>query len=201
LPDDAQLGEDLSYEIRVGDDTRTDPFINHFSRRVVEYIRSDNGKKGKRVLPAIEGQGDRQLPDGLSMPNVIEVHEEDWQNVGFDRSSALLIKHMGETEAYDFYVNLDNIYLKTDIRRLSDKDHRLLESRFKYGLVIMGLAIIKARENINKSKNADNDEESVERYVYDVSKALAPVILPMIDTLGDLEIDENVTSLEESEDI
>jgi len=99
-------------------------------------------------------------------------------------------------DVYEFYVNVDNLYLKTDMK-ISKEDPRLIEDKFVYGNALVGLALIRHyREQEKKhSSEQDNGDElehiwgrefTVEEYVEQTTKALAPFILPMIDNLGTL---------------
>lgn len=197
LPDDVKVGDDLDCEVWVQDDTLIDPFNCKFSRHVLGPAKVKPGSPGKRLPPAGEGDGDRQLPSGLSLPQIIEVREKEWKDFGFDKYSALKVIQADEN-IYDFYVNIDNIYLQTELKSYENKlDPRLLEARFKYGLVLLGLALLKED---NRNRNIENGEyESLEDHVFKVSQAVAPILLPMIQSLGDLEVDEEGQELTELE--
>jgi hypothetical protein len=164
---------------------------------VLGPVEVKSGPSGKRLPPAGEGRGDRQLPSGLSLPQVIEIREEDWGKHRFDKYSALKVIQSGEGE-YDFYVNMDNVYLQTEIKSYESKlDARLLEARFKYGLVLLGLAVLKE----SNKENDYEDDETIEERVFNVTKAVAPVLLPMIESLGDLSVEEQEQELAEYEEV
>jgi hypothetical protein len=186
LPSDAKVGDDLDCEAWIQDDTLIEPFYNRFTRHVLEPTEVKPGASGRRLPPAGEGEGDRQLPSGLSLPHVIEVREEEWEERNFDKYSALKVTQ-AESNIYDFYVNMDNIYLQTELKSYENKlDARLLEARFKYGLVLLGLALLK-----EDNKDHEHEEcETIEERVFNVSKAVAPILLPMIESLGDLPVGE-----------
>ena len=105
----------------------------------------------RRKPPSGENGDDREVAAGITMPNIIEVHEADWdkQTPPFDKHTALRIKNAGLPDenggngdaksVYDFYVNMDNLYLKTEIKP-SNRDPRLINARFTYGMVLLGLA-------------------------------------------------------------
>ena len=46
---------------------------------------------------------------------------------------------------YDFYINMDNLYLKTEIKP-ARADPRLIHARFTYGMVLLGLALVQQGE-------------------------------------------------------
>lgn len=83
---------------------------------------------------------------------------------------------------------MDNIYLKNELKN-SSKEADLVRARFKFGMVLIGLALIK--QDIEKHKdNSELDSETIEDKVEDFTKAIAPILLPMIDSLGTLDLDE-----------
>ena len=89
---------------------------------------------------------------------------------------------------YDFFVNMDNKFLLTEKKNTS-LDFKLLDSRFKYGFVLIGLALL----NYDKTKSENGpDEETEDIYskIKSTTRAIGPFLLPMISELGDLEIGE-----------
>lgn len=186
LPDGVQEGDALCYECWVEDDTLIEPFYNSFTCEVIGPHTTTGSSSTERKPPAGKDQGDRQKPEELSMPQVIEVREEEWEEFGFDKLSALQIKDTGE-EGYDFFINMDNLYLRTEIKAARDAEPRLLEARFKYALVLIGLSLL--REQDVFSSNGQG-AEPIEKQIYRITSMIAPVLLPMIDALGDLVIDD-----------
>ena len=94
---------------------------------------------------------------------------------------------------YDFFVNMDNVHLKTELKsRFSDAE--ITRSRFKYALVLIGLALLQEEQAKKNSepdqKEDDTNEVNIEDRVEQFSKAVAPILLPMINSLGELEIEE-----------
>ena len=83
-------------------------------------------------------------------------------------------------------MNLDNIYLLNEIKSQSTFEPKLFEARYKYALVLIGLSILK---EYNDKKN-DKEENNVFDKIIEFSKIVSPVLLPMIATLGDLNLDE-----------
>ena len=81
-------------------------------------------------------------------------------------------------------------------------DPALAKAKFVYGNVLVGLSIIKDFADLrNQHEKSDDDtghngDLSVYEFVKRASRALAPVIMPMIDYLGALT-DEDVSSLGE----
>ena len=78
---------------------------------------------------------------------------------------------------------MDNIYLLSEIKAQSDIDAKLLQERYKYALVLIGMALLKENEKANSS------DKDIEKEVFETTSKLSPVLLPMIDYLGEgLEI-------------
>ena len=93
------------------------------------------------------------------MPNIREVTRDEWEKFDFDNESALLVKYGGEEEGHDFYVNMDNIHLQTEVKGNPKADPTILKARYKYGLVLIGLALLKEFENNYKNDMMENGND------------------------------------------
>lgn len=205
LPDNCREGDILTFVAVVTDPIRDEPFENTFTIRVTEP-HEPTGKEGtRRNPPSKEAGEDREVPAGIALPKITKVKEEAWvaQSPPFDKYTALRIKHVdteGEgadaTDIYDFFINVDNVYLKTEMKSAT-ADDRVIEGRFIYGMVLIGLAILqqKAAEAKLQTRTQEEGEpgealegiSEVEDVVERTTKALAPVLLPMIESLGQLD--------------
>ena len=142
---------------------------------------------------------------GLRLPKVVEVYQDEWKVFGFGRHTALRIKsapvsagsHQGDVEnAYDFFVNLDNLHLKSFLKdqdRLDGIGTKLVRSQFKYGLVLLGLALLRQDSDGQSALARDSRENGeevvdVESQVETFTEAAAAVLLPVIRSLGELEL-------------
>lgn len=211
LPDNCMEGDLLTFAAVVTDPMRTEPFENIFTLNVIEP-HEPSGKSTKRRNPPGKDKGeDREIPAGIALPKITKVKEADWnlQAPPFDKYSALRIKHVeteGEgaetTDIYDFYVNVDNVYVKSEMKG-TNTEEAVIEGRFIYGLVLVGLAILQQKAADDKQMQS-RDEQSrqdgnengsnVEILVEKISKAVAPVLLPMIESLGQLDM-ESVSAM------
>jgi hypothetical protein len=138
------------------------------------------------------------------------VHEVEWerQSPPFDKHTALRIKDAGVADinggsdakaAYDFYVNVDNLYLRSE-QKPAGAEVGLLRNRFVYGNVLLGLGLLHQEEldkRLGREPSPDSDEEdedkpdeNVEDRVAQFTKAVAPVLLPLIESLGGFEMEE-----------
>lgn len=178
LPEDCKVGDLLKYTVEVNDISRVNPFLITFYVLVDHPVEKKKGKPGKRIKPPGDENGERHIPSSFDIPNIIEVRSSEWYKYSFDRESALKVRDTGEG-GYDFYINMDNIYLLTEIKGRFRSDSKVLESQYKYGMVLIGMSLLKELE--------EKEEESIYEKIHEVTKAISPILLPMVATLGTLE--------------
>jgi len=203
------VGQVITLQFTIDDDTLLDPFVNVAKLHVKpKKDRSGgNGKIGKRKH---SGNGAISHEGGIQLPEFWKVREPEWDQHGFDRHSACMIiqdedEQNANQDVYSFYINVDNVYLRTDMKSTRE-DPRLCEAKFIYGNVLIGLGLIKDyrdRENNAKANGGQdnsvgscqpwNEDFSVEQYVRQTTRALSPFILPMIDNLGSLSEEDVAT--------
>ena len=220
LPAEVIVGATVTYEAEITDPSRIEPFVNRFTLRVKpERVDQPHTPKGPRPAkaPSSTPGADRQDDGRLDIPEPIEVYEAGWSNhePAFDRTTAMVIKEPssdGEAEAvvtYDYYVNMDNLHLQL-AQRAAPKRTGVLKARFKHAMTMVGLALIqhdlmeRQRLLMVERETTEEDEENrpapadVRDRVADVTAALAPFILPLIDGLADADSekeDEALTSV------
>jgi len=180
LPKNADVGDLLKYTVEVNDVSRTNPIKIEFYVLVEPPIKKRAGKPGKRIEPPGENAGKkREKPStSLDLPNIREVHRDEWERFNFNRESALRIRDSGDN-GYDFFINMDNVYLLTEIKGRINIEPKILESQYKYGMVLLGLSLLREFE--------EDEEESVYDKIEKITKAISPILLPMITTLSELE--------------
>ena len=193
LPASLEEGEAVSFVAEVNDQTQIEPFTNEFSLLLAAQTTKPPGPPSPPKVP------------GLRLPKVIEVYQNEWKVFDFDRHTALRIKsapvsqgsRQGDVVAvYDFFVNLDNLHLKTFLKdqdKLDEVGVRLVRSQFKYGLVLLGLALLRQDSDNQSAPGHDsqlNGEEllDVESQVETFTEAAAAVLLPVIRSLAELEL-------------
>lgn len=210
LPDTCKVGDLVKFEAVVSDPALLDPFRNSFVLKVKPVLAASPGGTGGVKPPTREPGTERELPSGISLPNIIPVREANWgsQNPPFDKYTALRVKisdspagngegQNGESQdVYDFFINMDNIFLQSELK-VGGEEIELINAKWNYGLVLVGLALLhddrqceknKARESSAEEVEVD-ESETIEQRIEQFSRALAPVLLPMINTLGTLEPD------------
>ena len=221
LPEDALTeGDDLTIQCTITDDVIAAPFVNIARLHVVRHSEpnpiprpgSRLSRKGAGAPGGTGGGGGAtddskregdDLQAGIQMPDIIEVEENDgnWQRHKFDDKTACRVIEDGtgdgddERSTYTFYVNVDNIFLRTDMKSAKN-DIALMKAKFKYGNVLVGLALIhdqRNRQNRSNAKERSDEaptEETIESTVERTTRAMGPFLVPMIDYLGSLSPDD-----------
>jgi hypothetical protein len=189
FPDNLSVGDLLEFRTIVVDKVNFDGFINTF---LVELIEPDTSRK------KLNNRKNRLNNSKLQLPDIIRVREtgegKTWDDMdpAFDKYSALRIIHVGhsenknEKEIYQFYVNIDNFYLLHEIKNSND-DPELIEAKFVFGLVLLAMGMIHI--DLETNDNGD-DAYNIEDKVEEFSKGVASVLIPTIDNLGNLQLDD-----------
>jgi len=191
LPKSTKIGDLLIGELAITDNSRIDPIINHFKRNVKKEIKPSKGKGGTRRKGGENNDGDRSLPDKFALPEITDVTENEWDRYSFDEFSALKVNSNGD-EGYDFFINIDNKYLKHEIKQLKLEDEsNLVIEKFKTSMVLLGLALLKDKDIFeNKYNEISNNSIPIDEVIFLVSRAFAPLSIPMVDALGKLTVQE-----------
>jgi len=219
VPDeDIEAGDKLTLQCTIRDDVIGDPIVNVVVLTVVHASSggggggSRDGRSGNRKHSAggsgpegkkgTQGKDGPPAPAGITMPEIIEVKEDSdpWRTHGFTEYTACKIIEDAEVDAndedqsvYTFYINVDNLYLRTDMKR-SSSDVAITRAKFVFGNVLLGLAQIhehRSRPKTNGNGDAvDSENNTVESVVEQMTRAVAPFLVPMIDYLGALTSDE-----------
>ncbi len=189
LPDGTRVGDHVEYLVEVTDPSRIDSFQLELRLDVVPSIDSSSGTRGSSHT-ANAGRGELGgAGSTLSLPNIKLVRRHDWQEHDFGETSALKVIHAGtakDTSApvYDFFVNIDNKYLLHSQKERT-ASAALLEKQFVYGFVLIGLAFL--QDHHHGGKRAAPDSEGIDAYVERATRALGPILVPMIQAIGSLE--------------
>ena len=202
LPPGVAKGDILAYEAEITDPSRIEPFVNRFSLVVQGRRKVHSGGKQKPKKQATEEEGkDKPNDTRLNVPSPQEVWEEDWatHDPAFDRTTAMRImlapKSTDEQKVFDYYINMDNVFLsqaiKTQTRRTKE-----LRDRFKFGMTMLSLAVIRhdlETRRREQPKVVIDEEREVEQNaakpdvrdtVAEVTTAIAPFLLPLVDALS-----------------
>ena len=195
LPPSVIDGDQLIVEVCVNDETLISPFVNRAQIAVLPEQKTPPGGRGNSRR---RGSGNARLsltPSGIEFPQIDEIHEARWGENEMDKWSALRVVNLGKDETsnalkYLFAVNMDNEYLRAE-RRSTPSKKDLLDAQWKYGLVLLGLGLLREPESSASEAAEQLDERD---RVAATSDAIGPVLLPMINELGDLELNNQTSS-------
>jgi hypothetical protein len=204
LPDTVAIGQSVTLQCIVADDVNPAGFVNVVKLTVRPQSEHKRGRNGPPKSNTSGGSGGGERPAGIALPDVKRVKKDEWAKYGFDeKSSCKIVQENGdEADVYTFYVNVENLYLAHE-QKAGGEPAELLEAKFVYGNVLIGLALIQDRVQREKaakksvaSESSNGDEnvsESVEEQVQRTTRALGPFIIPMINRLGALSAEEVAT--------
>lgn len=205
LPDGAKIGDTLIYEAQIMDPSRIEPFRNRFTLTVrAERIASEPvPPKPPKPKPRPTDHKGKDKPNDsqLNVPNPQEIREPAWPNQDppFDRFTAMRIKRQpgspDDSQVYDYFINMDNVFLVQAVKA-QPKRAQEYRDRFKFGMTLIALALLrhdleaKKRDEQN-GENGDEDESRMKRQdihdtVAEVTTALAPFLLPLVDSLSEI---------------
>ena len=182
LPDSVQEGEVLHFKSTLANNSTAESFEDEFFVVVgpKQESRPSNGGGGRKSK-GTKDDNPADKNDKMNLPEVVEVRMDDWDQYGFTIESALKVKFNGKT--WDYFINMDNGYLKNEMKANINSNANLLEARYKYGLTLCALSLLKDHDE-------DDSDVDAEKMVMEVTKSLARVLLPVIDNLGNLKVEE-----------
>ncbi|WP_019540495.1 hypothetical protein [Proteiniphilum acetatigenes] len=198
LIEDYKIGDLLNIHSEISDVSRYKPIDEDFFVLVAEPVTKSPPGNGNRKPPSSDKPGkDSTSSDGFALPNIIEVTKDgrsghNWDEQSFDDNSALRVKGSVE-DGYDYFVNIDNIHLLTELKAAKGTEIQAIEAKYKFGLVLIGIALLQEDNN----KNQNEEEEDIFERIYKTSKAISPILIPMIDSLGAIEIHDIISMPEE----
>jgi hypothetical protein len=205
-PPEATTGDVVEVTVTVTDWTLIEEFVCKATLKVEAPVEPAGGTPGKRKEhnpPAPKGPQQPQ-PPGVAFPPIEWVTHDDWKREGWvrpmDEFSGLraTLADAADEETgitrYDFYVNADNIFLQAELKA-TKQEPSLVKAKFKYGMALVGLGALRAAPKSGNHKAAEDDEDdarepTAEEYVALATDAVAPMLLPMIEGLGGLDLDE-----------
>jgi hypothetical protein len=210
LPPDVRDCDDIDFRAVVTDPSRIEPFENYFTLMVKPERESVPGessgeRKSKPNTPGEDGKGVGNAGSGqtrdsyLDVPTPIWVHERDWKTKEphYDKFTCMRIIRSPEAKAneekYDYYINMDNVHLLTYLKA-KPKTASGMRKRFEVGMTLVALALLHQEQMRRKEGHAadfpDNNIDVSDRVAHTTS-ALAPFLLPMIESVSELEGDED----------
>lgn len=201
LIENYKVGDLVHFLSEVSDISRALPITEEFYIKVIEPISKQSTRGGERKPPSSNTPGnDTKKPDGFSLPNIIEVSKDgstgqSWEQHGFNELSALKAKG-SEEDGFDFFVNIDNINLLSELKTAKNTEIKTVQAKYKFGLVLIGLSLLNDKPKVEKTEDGE-EGENIFTTIEKITKAISPVIIPMIDTLGALEMQDLIAAMPE----
>ncbi len=194
---EACVGDQSQVRVVVTDvenEMRGGPFETRFELLMTKPLNGEGGS-GENEEEEMERKtpGDRGGAPILAVPNIVEVTKDKWDSMAppFSRFDSMRVRQDGNG-GFDFYVNLDNSFLLTELSRSGTTEKELLRYWFKYGLVLCGLGMLqqfRANDSSNGAGNSETDDagdpsmrEPID-LVNDAMTGLARVIIPVVRSL------------------
>lgn len=202
LPDEAKDGNRLDLSMLVRDDTLIDAFDNAAEivvRRAL-VVRTGTGGERERKTPPGGGSKKEEQSIGIDLPEPTWVKKSNWKEHGMGPGSGARVISVGSADgaaaigAYDYYLNADNSFLLAELKA-HPKAEEVLRARFQHGLTLAAMSAVREAVDMEKAQAkesaADEDDEpmvwSAEELVKATTDALAPILLPAIEVLGNLD--------------
>jgi hypothetical protein len=183
IPKGVKEGDKLLIKSEVSDPTCHESFKDEFYVQITEAVKPSPGGGTKRKPPASGKPGsNNNHKDQLGLPNVIEVSQDEWATHGFDEFSALKVVS-GGNGTYDFFLNRDNVHLLREQKANAKIEPKIQLARFKYGFVLIGFSML----NEHKKSKAQTE---IEPKILEATRAIAVVLLPLIQSMGELTVND-----------
>ena len=175
-------GASFDFTVAVSDESRVDPLQSSIRVNIIEPMDSNGGGARKRTEKGTEA---------VASPNIIRVYEPDWliHPLGpFNSETACSISTDPSSsegrEAWDFYVNVDNEHIH-HYSRTRNSSLDAARDTFTTAIVFLSLAIIRgASSGASPSGDDPGNLDDLPEYVSRVTQYVAPVLLPVIDSLN-----------------
>ena len=188
MPGDAKIGESHVFQTSIIDDYIPQSFENVFHLEIGEPMEYSGGQSGNRTPPEDDKKkGVRQNPNEAAMPNIEEKYRADWEQFSMDKNSALVV--YSTDEGSDYYLNMDNQYLLTELKGVRDNNKILLtKARYKYSMALIGMSI----ESYYKSLPSQEQDGTIDvpTEIRRITTMLAPILVPMLESMAELDIEE-----------
>ena len=186
------VGEVLNFVFTISDDSLVEPFENTLKVTInAPAVSNPPGTDGEESTGNVP-KGSSGGTKSAGLPNISPVSKEDWGD-DWDELSSLQIKSNPDS-GYDFFYNKDNrdLIYSQGLGRL---DPKVLDHQYKIGLMLLALSIIDA----HKKPLQDGDERlidesiDIEMLVSEVTQAISPFWLSIVEALGGLKFDEGIS--------
>jgi hypothetical protein len=183
IPAGSSVGDVLRASVSVMDESRIEPFSSSFAIEVLEEQPHEPWGPPKPRASGLTG-----------VPNPVEVRQDEWTKYKFDQYSGVLVRHGdGEGDTLDIFINMDNLFLRNEKARRRALGESVVESWFKYGLLVLSLGMLYQQRQLNGNRDPSDDadgegdgSDQVDEFavIGDASKGMAVTVVPLIAQLS-----------------
>ena len=185
VPKETEIGDKLELTYNIKDQTN-DGWSLKSVVNIIASTKKNKNKKKKKKKKNNQNDGDKENPTGFSFPKVTWVKQESWGKHNFTDISALRIikadtKEINgkQIESWDFFLNRNNRYLETELKTNKKGLHEeIILNRYKLAIVFLSLSLI---DHLKKS-----EQTTIEEDISRLTAGISPVILDVVDSVGDL---------------
>ena len=176
MPHDIKLGSESELMFTLDGEHQQEKYTINIPIKYVAYEQKASGNRSNQDRERNDGEipGQNAGNQG-SLPNIIDVPEDEWGNHGFDKSSAMKIVSNGQT-SYDFFVNIENHHLLHYLKNNGAADANLVKFQYKYALYFFSMALIvkdnEARKRNSKEVEESDEAEAIEDKIYNMTSAI-----------------------------
>ena len=185
MPVDAKVGDTHVIETEIQDDCITSSMPNAFSMIVEPAQENGPGGSGGQRKPPLDDSKKDKKQNGFAIPEIIPVHQDEWPQYDMDQYSA--IKYVSTDAGGDYYLNMDNAYLLTELKGIRDQNRsELTKARYTYSMALIALSVVgyyKNRKAQHKEEDVDVDDQ-----VAKITTMVAPILIPMLEAMADLNV-------------
>ena len=183
IPANAKVGDIYFFETEILDEFIDNKITNSFKviiEKEEDYKSGGNGGKRKSVVK--NNNRGKKKQNGFAIPEIIPVKKEEWGKYEMNQYSALY--YVSTYEGEDYYLNMDNTYLLTELKGLRDKNKiELTKARFIYSMALIAMSVVGYCK-----KNKGNDKEDISNQVSKITTMVAPILIPMLESMSNLSI-------------
>ncbi|OLD40789.1 MAG: hypothetical protein AUI21_03550 [Nitrospirae bacterium 13_1_40CM_2_62_10] len=180
--DTSNVGDRLNVVVRVDDVSRSRPLESSFVLEVAEDEEERERPSGPETPPS--------GPLLKALPNIREVLRDQWAHVGFDETSAILLRS-GEEDTLDVFINMDNIYLRNEKARRRDLSPDLMNYWFKYGVCLLAFGMLYRKREERRNQGNELEESPLGDFADEIAEACKGVAITVIPVIANLGLGKN----------
>ncbi|MCF0259903.1 MAG: hypothetical protein HUJ54_08585 [Erysipelotrichaceae bacterium] len=192
LPYTSEAGNEFKYSIHLIDDCC--PIFPDLECSVLvekEKQKKTNPSSGsKKPKPTGPNPGNNPTPKAVGIPEIVEVSSSQWADFDMNSESGMVLRE--SDDGSDYFINMDNKYLLTEIKNTKDKDQiEITRTKYKTALTLITMSIESHFKNKKQVEDAeDHNEIGLSKAVELITSIVSPIIIPTIDTLSNLSPDQ-----------